>query len=78
MTTANDPGAQYWNRFSWQVYLMSYFNSSGKIYSQKSRLEWIFWATLGYIISLPLALLERKNLNGSAYTTIFRKEPLKI
>jgi len=39
-------------------------------------LEWIFWAALGYIISLPLALLERRNLNGSAYTAIFQKELL--
>jgi 2-polyprenyl-3-methyl-5-hydroxy-6-metoxy-1,4-benzoquinol methylase len=76
MTTANDPGAQYWNRFSWQVYLMNRFNKSGKIYSQVSRKEWLFWAALGYIISLPLALLERNNLHGSAYTVIFRKEPL--
>ena len=76
MTTTNDPGAQYWNRFSWQVCLMNYFSSNGECYSQKSRLEWIFWAALGYIISLPLALLERRNLNGSAYTAIFQKELL--
>ena len=74
MATANDSGAQYWNRFSWQVYLMNYFNIDGKSYSKKSRWEWLFWAGIGYIISLPLALVERKNLNGSAYTVLFRKE----
>ena len=76
MTTTNDPGAQYWNRFSWQIYLMNCFNYNGKNYSQKSRWEWIFWAAIGYIFSLPLALLERRNLNGSAYTAIFKKETL--
>jgi len=74
MATANDSGAQYWNRFSWQVYLMNYFNIDGKSYSKKSRWKWLFWAGIGYIISLPLALLERNNLNGSAYTVLFRKE----
>ena len=76
MTTANDPGAKYWNRFSWQVYLMNRFKKGEKIYSQVSRMEWLCWAALGLIISLPLALLERKEFNGSAYTVVFQKEPI--
>ena len=76
MITTNDQGAKYWNRFSWQVYLMNRFNMDGKSFTEKSRIKWILWAALGYTISLPLALLERKNLNGSAYTVIFRKELL--
>ena len=75
MTTSNDPGAKYWNRFSWQVYLMNLFSKGNKIYSQASKWEWIFWAILGYAITLPLAFIERGNLKGSAYTIIFRKGP---
>lgn len=72
-TTTNDAGAKYWNRFSWQVFLMNRFYKGRKIYSNVSRMEWVFWAILGLITSLPLALFERKSLNGSAYTVVLRK-----
>ena len=76
LITTNDQGAKYWNRFSWQVYLMNLFGKKNEIFSQKPWWQWICWAALGYAISLPLALIERRNLNGSAYTLIFRKELL--
>jgi len=73
MTTANDQGAKYNNRFSWQIYLMNYFCKNDKSILKKSKWEWKFWAALGYAVSLPLALIERRNLNGSAYTIILQK-----
>ena len=71
--TTSDKGAKYWNRFSWQVYLMNRFCRGGKSFAQKSRLEWVLWALLGYSICLLLAPFERIRLKGSAYTIIFKK-----
>jgi 2-polyprenyl-3-methyl-5-hydroxy-6-metoxy-1,4-benzoquinol methylase len=75
LTTSNDKGAKYWNRVTWQTFLMKYVCKKDKSVFQKPRWVWLFWAILGYILSLPLALIERNNLNGSTYTVIFRKEP---
>jgi len=74
MTTADDQGARYNNRFSWQVYLMNCFCKNGKSILSRPRWEWLFWAILGYAISLPLAFVERRNLNGSAYTIVLQKK----
>ena len=77
LVTSNDKGAKYWNRVSWQSCLMKYFCKKDESIFQKPRWVRLSWAILGYVLSLPFALIERNNLNGSAYTVIFRKEPLK-
>ena len=75
--TTNDQGAKYWNRFSWQVYLMNWFGKNGKSFAQKSRLEWIFWSLIGYMVSFFVSPFERRELKGSAYTIILKKNPEK-
>ena len=75
--TTNDQGAKYWNRFSWQVYLMNWFGKNGKSFAQKSRLEWIFWSLIGYMVSFFVSPFERRKLKGSAYTIILKKNPEK-
>lgn len=65
MLTSNDKGAQSWNRFGWQRYLMNRF--SNKL-AQKAAF------ILGYIVSLPMGLWERRDFNGSAYTIILQKK----
>jgi len=62
--TTSDKGAKSWNRFGWQRYLMNRFSH-----------RWVQAAgfILGYALSLPMGLLDRRDAAGSAYTIIFRK-----
>jgi hypothetical protein len=73
MTTTNDQGARYNNRFCWQIYLMERFSVDERSILKQSKWKWLFWAIIGYAVSLPLALIERRHLNGSAYTVVFQK-----
>jgi len=65
MLTSNDKGAQSWNRFGWQRYLMNLFSN---------KLAQTAAFILGYIVSLPMGLWERRDFNGSAYTIILQKK----
>jgi len=65
MLTTNDKGGRGWNRFGWQRYLMNRF--SNKL-AQKAAF------ILGYIVSLPMGLWERRDFSGSAYTIILQKK----
>ncbi|MCK5608110.1 class I SAM-dependent methyltransferase [Candidatus Pacearchaeota archaeon] len=65
MLTSNDKGAQSWNRFGWQRYLMNRF--SNKLAQNVAFI-------LGYIVSLPMWLWECRDFKGSAYTIIFQKK----
>jgi 2-polyprenyl-3-methyl-5-hydroxy-6-metoxy-1,4-benzoquinol methylase len=64
MLTSNDKGAQSWNRFGWQRCIMNRF--SNKLAQNAAFI-------LGYVVSIPFGLWERKDFNGSAYTIIFQK-----
>jgi len=64
LLTTNDKGGQSWNRFGWQRYLMNRFSSKA---AQMAAF------VVGYLISMPLALWERRELKGSAYTLILQK-----
>jgi len=64
LLTTNDKGGQGWNRFGWQRYLMNRFSS---------RLAQMTAFVLGYLISMPMAPWERRELKGSAYTIILQK-----
>ncbi len=64
LLTTNDKGGQSWNRFGWQRFLMNRFSS---------KLAQMAAFVLGYLISVPMALWERRELKGSAYTLILQK-----
>jgi len=65
MVTTDDQGGRSWNKFGWQRWLMNCFSK-----------KWIQRAcfVLGYFVSLPMALWDRKSFNGCAYTAIFQKK----
>jgi len=65
MLTTNDAGGKSWNRFGWQRLLMNRF--SGKLAQR------VFFIA-GYLLSLPMALWDKRNFNGCAYTAIFQKK----
>lgn len=65
MLTSNDKGGQSWNRFGWQHYFMNRFSS---------KLAQMAAFVLGYLISVPMAPWERRELKGSAYTIILQKK----
>lgn len=67
LLTTNDKGGQGWNRFGWQRYLMNRFSS---------KLAQMTAFVLGYLISVPMALWDRRELKGSAYTLILQKAAL--
>lgn len=64
MLTTTDKGARGWNRFGWQRYFMNHFKKS-----LAQKLAFL----IGSAVSIPLALWEGRELNGSAYTAVFRK-----
>jgi SAM-dependent methyltransferase len=64
LLTTNDKGGLSWNRFGWQRYFMNRFSS------KPAQLA-AFAA--GYLISVPMALWDRRELKGSAYTLILQK-----
>ncbi len=63
--TSDDSDARSWNIFGWQRLLMNRFRSK---FIQRV----MFF--IGYGLSLVMALFDRKNFNGSAYTVVFRKK----
>jgi hypothetical protein len=63
--TSDDRDARSWNRFGWQRLLINRFKS-------KIMLGAMF--LLGYILSLVMALADRRNFNGSTYTIIYQKK----
>jgi len=65
MLTTNDKGAKSWNRFTWQRLLMNRFTS-------KTARIMAFFA--GALVSVLMALWDRRGLNGSAYTVIYQKK----
>ena len=62
--TSDDSDARSWNRFGWQRLLMNRFSN-----------KWMQRAmfVLGYIVSVVVAPWDRRALNGSAYTVIYKK-----
>ncbi len=62
--TTSDKGARSWNRFGWQRYLMNRFSH---------RWLQLMAFVLGYALSLPMGLWDRKDFAGSAYTIVLRK-----
>ncbi len=62
--TADDADARRWNRFGWQRMLMNGFSIGP--------MQKIMWV-LGYALSVPMALWDRRDFNGSAYTLVLRK-----
>jgi len=69
MLTTNDKGARSWNRFTWQRLFMNHFTGKG---AQMMA----FFA--GALASIPMALWDRRELNGSAYTVIYQKKATGI
>lgn len=65
LLTTNDKGGKSWDRFGWQRLLMNRFSSKP--------VQMAAFA-LGYLVSVPMALLERRNLKGSAYTVVLQKK----
>jgi 2-polyprenyl-3-methyl-5-hydroxy-6-metoxy-1,4-benzoquinol methylase len=64
MLTTNDRGGRSWNRFGWQRYMMNIF---------ANKMARIGAFILGYMLSYPMAIWDRRNLSGCAYTIVFRK-----
>ncbi len=64
MKTTNDKGGRSWNRFSWQRMIMNNFSSK-----TMRRVAFV----IGWILSIPLSIIENRNFNGSAYTAIYKK-----
>lgn len=64
MKTTNDKGGLSWNRFSWQRIIINQFSSK-----TMHRLGFV----IGWILSIPLSLIENRKYNGSAYTVIYKK-----
>ena len=64
MKTSNDKGGKSWNRFTWQRLLMNSISSH--------LLEKILFL-FGWLISIPMSLLENRKFNGSCYTVIYQK-----
>jgi len=65
MITTDDHGGRSWNRFGWQRLLMNC--CSGKL---TQRICFV----IGYLVSFPMALWDRKKFEGCAYTAIFQKK----
>ena len=59
-----DKGGKSWNRFTWQRILMNSISSH--------KLEKILFL-FGWLISIPMSLLENRKFNGSCYTVIYQK-----
>jgi len=64
MKTTNDKGGRSWNRFSWQRIIRNQFSSK-----TMERVAFI----IGWIISIPISIIENINHNGSAYTVVYKK-----
>lgn len=64
LLTTNDKGGKSWNRFGWQRLLMNRFSN---------KLAQMAAFVLGYLISVPMAVWERRESKGSAYTLILHK-----
>jgi len=64
MKTTNDKGGRSWNRFSWQRIIINQFSSK-----TMERIAFI----IGWILSIPISIIENRNYNGSAYTVIYKK-----
>jgi 2-polyprenyl-3-methyl-5-hydroxy-6-metoxy-1,4-benzoquinol methylase len=64
MKTTNDKGGLSWNRFSWQRIIVNQFSSK-----TMERVAFI----IGWILSIPVSIIENRNYNGSAYTVIYKK-----
>jgi 2-polyprenyl-3-methyl-5-hydroxy-6-metoxy-1,4-benzoquinol methylase len=64
MKTTNDKGGRSWNRFSWQKIISRQFSSK-----TMERVAFI----IGWIVSIPLSIIENRGYNGSAYTVIYKK-----
>ena len=69
LLTTNDKGGKSWNRFGWQRLLMNRFSN---------RLAQMAAFVMGYLVSVPMALLDRRNLKGSAYTLVLRKSGVRL
>ena len=64
LLTTNDKGGKGWNRFGWQRLLMNRFSN---------KLAQMAAFIVGYLLSVPMALWERRELKGSAYTLVLQK-----
>ena len=62
--STTDSDAKSWNRFGWQRLLMNAVRSKS--------LQWVAYI-LGYMFSIVVSPIESHELNGSAYTLVFRK-----
>ena len=64
MKTTNDKGGRSWNRFSWQRIIINQFSSK-----TMQRVAFI----IGWIVSIPISIIENIDYNGSAYTVVYKK-----
>ena len=64
MKTTNDKGGRSWNRFSWQRIISNQFSSK-----TMERVAFI----IGWIVSIPMSIIENIDHNGSAYTAVYKK-----
>jgi SAM-dependent methyltransferase len=61
----DDVGARGWNRFGWQRFVMNRL---------PTRLGEVVGRGLGFLMSIPLAALERGSAGSSAYTMVLRRQ----
>lgn len=62
--TTTDPGGRYWNWFGWRFFLAP---------ARSGRARSFVANGLAHATALTLAPIERRGLNGSTYTSVFRK-----
>ncbi|MDA9767107.1 class I SAM-dependent methyltransferase, partial [Candidatus Thioglobus sp.] len=69
MKTTNDKGGRSWNRFSWQRIII---NAVLPIKSSSKTMQRVGFI-IGWLLSIPVSIIENRNYNGSAYTVIYQK-----
>jgi 2-polyprenyl-3-methyl-5-hydroxy-6-metoxy-1,4-benzoquinol methylase len=71
--TTNDLSAQYYNSFSWQLFLFNIFNKKNTFDFKRKNIKYFFWKLIGKVISTLSYPFENKDLKGSCYTIVFQK-----
>jgi 2-polyprenyl-3-methyl-5-hydroxy-6-metoxy-1,4-benzoquinol methylase len=72
--TTNDLSSKYYNAFSWQLFLLNFFNKDNTFNFKKKNTEYFFWKFIGKIVSFLMYPFENRKLKGSCYTIVFQKK----